>query len=47
MKFKKKNKEQFVFTINTDENRPAMIDDIRSSINQISLTNSSSNQKVL
>ena len=43
----KKNKEQFVFTINTDENKPAMIDDIRSSINQISLTNSSSNQKVL
>ena len=41
----KKNKEQFVFTINTDENKPAMIDDIRSSINQISLTNSSSNQR--
>ena len=28
----KKNKEQFVFTINTDDNKPAMIDDIRSSI---------------
>ncbi len=41
----KRNKEQFVFTINTDENKPAMIDDIRSSINQISLTNSSSNQR--
>lgn len=40
----KKNLSQRVFEINSDE-KPALLDDVRSLINQINLTNSNSNQK--
>ena len=41
----KMNYEQNVFKINDDENKPALIDEIRKLINQVSLTNSNLNEK--
>ena len=41
----KMNYEQNVFKINDDENKPALIDEIRKLINQVSLTNSNFNEK--
>ena len=41
----KNNYEQYVFKINEDEDKPATIDEIRKLTQQVSLTNSNSNEK--